>query len=115
MTEPTHKRHDRIEGWLFAGRGSRLYDVWSGLMGRRLYRQVAADVAAAAIPGAEVLDVGTGTGHLLVELGRRREDLALSGIDLSPDMITLARRRVSRLGLTDRIDLRVGDVAALPY
>ncbi len=108
-------RHDRGERWLFEGWGSRVYDAWSGLLGRRLYRRVAADVAASARPGAAVLDVGAGTGHLLVELAHRREDLVLSGLDLSPDMITLARRHARRVGLADRIDLRVGDVAALPY
>jgi ubiquinone/menaquinone biosynthesis C-methylase UbiE len=113
MSERAHRAlHDR---WLFEGRGTRVYDWWSGLVGRRLYRRVAADVASGARPGAAILDVGAGTGRLLVELARRRDDIGLSGVDLSPDMISVAERNARRAGLADRIALAVGDVAALPY
>jgi ubiquinone/menaquinone biosynthesis C-methylase UbiE len=111
-----HKvRGDHWERWLFERRGSRIYDWWSGLVGRRLHRRVAADVAAAAGPGAAVLDVGTGPGRLVMQIARRRPDLTVSGVDLSPDMIDLAQRHAQRSGLAERIALRAGDVAALPY
>jgi len=109
--KPARQHH----GWMFSGRGAHLYNWWSGLVGRRLYRRVVADVAARAHRGATVLDVGTGTGRLLVELARRRDDLALSGADLSADMIAVARHNAERAGLADRIALRAADVAELPY
>jgi len=99
---------------MFEGRGSRVYHWWSGLVGRRLYRRVAADVAAGAGRDAALLDVGAGTGRLLVKLARHRDDLALSGVDLSPDMVSVAEGNARRVGFADRIALLVGDVAALP-
>jgi ubiquinone/menaquinone biosynthesis C-methylase UbiE len=113
MPERVHRPlHER---WLFEGRGSRVYDWWSGLVGRRLYRRVAADVAASAPADAAILDVGAGTGRLLVELARRRDDLSLSGVDLSPDMVSVAKTNARRAGFADRIALLVGDVTNPPY
>ena len=56
-----------------------------------------------------VLDVGCGTGFLALrfaELGH-----AVTGIDLSPQMIDRARRKAEQAG--QQIDFRVGDAAAL--
>jgi ubiquinone/menaquinone biosynthesis C-methylase UbiE len=60
-----------------------------------------------------VLDVGTGPGVLLVELAARRPDLRLTGVDLSPDMITAAARNLEPF--RERASARVGDVTALPF
>jgi SAM-dependent methyltransferase len=60
-----------------------------------------------------VLDVGTGPGVLLVEIGRRRADLRLTGIDLSADMVAAARRNLRAFG--ERAEARTADVADLPF
>jgi ubiquinone/menaquinone biosynthesis C-methylase UbiE len=98
---------------VFQGRSARLYDLLSRRVLRRVYRRLAADVAAVAPDGAAVLDVGTGPGVLLVELAERRPDLRLTGVDLSADMITAATRNLAPLG--DRASARLGDVARLPF
>jgi ubiquinone/menaquinone biosynthesis C-methylase UbiE len=98
---------------LFEGRSSRVYDVVSRRLLRRMYRRLAADVAAATPDGAAVLDVGTGPGVLLVELAARRPDLRLTGVDLSADMITAATRNLAPYG--ERSHARVGDVTDLPF
>jgi len=64
---------------------------------------------ASDVEGLRVLDAGCGHGPLLEEL--RDRGAIISGFDLSPAMIALARER---LGTTT--DLRVADLAApLPY
>lgn len=98
---------------VFEGRSSRIYDFMSRRVLRRMYRRLAADVAAVAPDGAAVLDVGTGPGVLLVELATRRPDLRLTGIDLSADMITSATRNLEPFG--DRATAGVGDVTSLPF
>src|SRR5262245_11600102 len=80
----------------FQGRSSRVYDVVARRVLRGVYRRLADDVAAVAPEGAAVVDVGTGPGVLLVELGTRRPDLRLSGVDLSADMVTAATRNLTR-------------------
>ncbi|WP_328471287.1 methyltransferase domain-containing protein [Actinoplanes sp. NBC_00393] len=57
-----------------------------------------------------ILDVGVGTGRNLPHLPANSE---ITGIDLSPEMLTHARRRAADLGL--RADLREGDAQQLPF
>src|SRR5919202_4613804 len=83
---------------LFHGRSSRIYDLVSRRLLRGMYRRLAADVAATAPHGSAVLDVGTGPAVLLVELGTRRPDLRLTGVDLSADMIAAASRNLAPFG-----------------
>jgi ubiquinone/menaquinone biosynthesis C-methylase UbiE len=97
---------------MFEGRGSRIYDFVSRRVLRGLYRRIADDIADAAPPGGHVLDVGTGPGVLLVEIAKRREDLRLTGIDLSTDMAAAAARNLGEFG--DRASARQGDVTDLP-
>jgi ubiquinone/menaquinone biosynthesis C-methylase UbiE len=52
---------------------------------------------------------------MLVEIGSRRSDLTLFGIDLSPDMVALAQRHISDAGFAGRASMQAGDVAELPY
>lgn len=56
--------------------------------------------AVNALPGARVLEVGVGTGLALPHYG---PDKHITGIDLSADMLALARQRVASLGL-ERVD-----------
>ena len=97
----------------FEGRSSRFYDFVARRPLRRIYRRLAADIAALAPTGAAVLDLGTGPGVLLVELGRTRPDLHLSGIDLSADMVTNASRNLRQTGTSGSV--RVGDVTDVPF
>ncbi len=63
-----------------------------------------------ASPVGRVLDLGTGTGRLL-ELVARKADSAL-GIDLSRDMLAVARTRLDRPELR-HMQVRNGDIFAL--
>ncbi|MSP17793.1 MAG: class I SAM-dependent methyltransferase [Myxococcales bacterium] len=62
-----------------------------------------------------VLDVGTGTGHLLFRLQdwahKRRIAITITGIDFAPEAIELGVRRAAEEGR--RADFRVGDARAL--
>lgn len=108
----TPHRHGNMPH-LFQGRSARFYDFVSRRLLRVMYRRFAADLVADAPPGGAVLDVGTGPGVLLLEVGRRRSDLRLTGMDLSGDMITAARRNLARYG--ERAQAKVGDVTDLPF
>jgi SAM-dependent methyltransferase len=62
-------------------------------------------------PGEKVLDVGTGTGNLA--LTAAREGATVTGIDLTPNLLEVARRTSALLGL--KVDWREGDAEALPF
>jgi ubiquinone/menaquinone biosynthesis C-methylase UbiE len=64
---------------------------------------------AGEVAGLEILDAGCGSGPLMEAL--RAKDAVVSGFDLSPAMVELARQR-----LGEDADVGVGDLAApLPY
>lgn len=104
-----HVSHRNRPG-VFEGRSSRVYDFVARRLLRAFYRRIAADLAASIPTDAAVLDVGTGPGVLLVELAQRRPDVRLTGVDLSPDMISAAGRNLGERG-----SVRVADATDLPF
>lgn len=65
-------------------------------------------------PGERVLDVGCGPGFLACDMAEAvAPDGHVVGIDVSEQMLTVARSQVAERGLSDRVDLRQGDAQAL--
>jgi ubiquinone/menaquinone biosynthesis C-methylase UbiE len=62
-----------------------------------------------------VLDVGTGTAQIPVELCRQSATAAVTAIDLAEHMLALGRENVRRAGLEGRVRLEPGDAKRLPY
>jgi ubiquinone/menaquinone biosynthesis C-methylase UbiE len=60
--------------------------------------------------GGDVLEVAVGTGR---NLPFYPEDVRLTGVDLSPGMLSIARTRAEELGR--EIDLKEGNAEALPF
>ncbi len=94
------------------------YDLVTRLVFRRRYDEIARDVAAEAPGGGTVVDLGCGTGEVLVRVARLAPSLRLSGVDVDPEMIARAGRKAERAlrgsGL-GRPDFVVADAAALPF
>ncbi|MBW3541981.1 MAG: class I SAM-dependent methyltransferase [Planctomycetes bacterium] len=72
--------------------------------------------AAAELPAvAAVLDVGTGTAQIPIELCRRREFTGrVVAIDLAAEMLKLAAANIRAAGLDERISLQHIDAKRLP-
>jgi demethylmenaquinone methyltransferase/2-methoxy-6-polyprenyl-1,4-benzoquinol methylase len=64
---------------------------------------------------AAILDLATGTGDLAIGLARRMPRAAVTGVDLSPEMLEVARRKVARRGIPNITALIEGDAEALPF
>jgi len=62
-------------------------------------------------PRAKVLDLGTGSG--VIPLIIADEVAHIEAIELNPALADLARRNIELNGLTDKINLRVGDLRRL--
>ena len=60
----------------------------------------------------DVLDVGCGVGPVHLSLLSKGVGHA-TGVDVAEPMLQEARRQAERVGLTDRVDYRVGDFVAL--
>jgi len=65
--------------------------------------------AAGDGPFERVVDLGTGSGRMLTLLGRSAKMSV--GLDLSQNMLNIARANVTRAGL-DKVELRHGDIFA---
>ena len=63
--------------------------------------------AAGDGPFGRVVDLGTGSGRMLTLLGRKAK--VSLGLDLSHNMLNIARANVTKAGL-DRVELRHGDI-----
>ncbi len=87
-----------------------LYDFFFGMIlepGRR-----AAIRSLKLIPGSKVLEVGVGTG---LSLHRYPREIGVDGIDIAPDMLAKARRRVERKGLSNVSGLHSMDARELEF
>ena len=124
--------HDHLDGIHARLRDSRLamfgmnrlprvYQGAFGWLGEPLYQRVATDAAEAdgIAEGDLVVDVGTGPGRVPRLLHRLRPDLQIEGLDVSVEMIDVARATASREDAATMgpgaLRYTVADVAELPY
>ena len=64
---------------------------------------------------SNVLDLGTGTALIPIEICRRTADCHVLAVDLAAHMLELARVNVAAAGLADRVQLEKIDAKALPF
>ena len=94
------------------GRIARVYDLMNRLMSLGLDRHWRARTARylALGTGQLGLDLGTGTADLAIAVIRRSgPGTRVIGMDITPEMLEVGRKKLTRLGLQDRIELRIGD------
>jgi ubiquinone/menaquinone biosynthesis C-methylase UbiE len=78
-------------------------------------RRFVANLLALGPPDGPVLDLGTGTALIPIELARQRPDVHIVAVDVSRNMLHVAAENVRRAGLADRIALDEIDAKRLPY
>ncbi len=99
---PTRDFYDRI---------SRRYDAVAEAW-EHTARQQGIEALALA-QGESVLEIGYGTGHALEQFARAGAKVV--GIELSEGMRSVARQRLVKAGLEQRVRLDLGDARSLPY
>ncbi len=95
------RRYDRQHAWLTARSDQR---------GRRML------VEYAVKAGDQVLDCGAGTGSTaLLAAERAGEHGHVTLFDLSDEMLDVARSKMQRAGLQERVSFQCGDMEHLPF
>lgn len=95
VTRTWHNRHDYLPA---AGHDVLLpgYDLLTRVLGMRpAYQQLVTE--AELFDGAQVLDIGCGTGNVAMAAKRISPGVALTGVDPDPRALTRARRKASGL------------------
>lgn len=107
------------------------WDIWSRALGRGVFPHqmtwildlpgrgliMPATTVADRLPvgpDADVLEVGPGSGHYSVEVAKRVPDGCLTLLDLQPEMLEMASRRLAAAGLTNH-RTQVADGASMPF
>jgi demethylmenaquinone methyltransferase/2-methoxy-6-polyprenyl-1,4-benzoquinol methylase len=97
--------YDKMSAW---------YDVLAGSSEKK-FRELGLTQLNAR-EGESILEIGFGTGHSLLSLARSIGDSGhVHGIDISEGMVKVARSRLEKAGLSERVTLTRGDGAELPY
>lgn len=96
-----------------------IYDLMNRLMSFGLdnYWRTRAARYLALATGETGLDLGAGTADLSIAVIQRSgPSTHMIGMDITPEMLEIGRKKIARLGLQDRIELRTGDAEniALP-
>lgn len=69
-----------------------------------------------AKPGEKILEVGFGTGNNLLAIARPvGKKGGVAGIDISDEMVRIARQKLEKEGLSGNARLTRGDATQLPY
>ncbi|WP_224483616.1 bifunctional demethylmenaquinone methyltransferase/2-methoxy-6-polyprenyl-1,4-benzoquinol methylase UbiE [Robertkochia aurantiaca] len=66
--------------------------------------------------GAEsVLDIATGTGDLAIQIAENTKAGEIKGLDISPGMLEVGKKKVSGKNLNEKIEMILGDSESLPF
>jgi len=87
---------------------ARLYDPWS----RSVVEDVPFYLDEARRSGGPVLELAVGTGRIAIPVALAGVDVI--GVDSSPAMLEVARAAADEAGVSDRVDLRLGDLREPP-
>lgn len=89
------------------------YDAMDHAAVNRLF---VTDFLVDRLPGLQrVLDVGTGTARIPIELCMQHADCTVVGSDAAASMLQIGSAHVTAAGLSERIELHLGDAKALSY
>jgi ubiquinone/menaquinone biosynthesis C-methylase UbiE len=97
-----------------AGKHWRLpfYDLLARLLGADASRALLAEQAACRV-GDRVLEIGCGTGSLLLLVKKTQPGTEVVGLDPDPNALEIARRKAARADVAIQLDQGFAD--ALPY
>lgn len=94
-------RYDFLNHFLSCG----VDKIWR----RKLVKRVAAS------DPQQVLDIATGTADLSIKLAKRCKNVKIIGVDISEQMLQIGVKKVQKLGLSSRVELKKASAMQLPF
>ena len=103
--EEAKANYDKMSKW---------YDILSGCLERK-YREAGLQKLGAK-EGEIVLEIGFGTGHCILALAQSvGKSGEVYGVDISEGMLNVTQSKVWEALLSERVKLKCGDAAKLPF
>lgn len=62
----------------------------------------------------QILDIATGTGDLALMMANLNP-VKITGLDISPGMLSVGKEKIAKAKLSDKIEMIVGDSEAMPF
>lgn len=97
---------------------NRLMTLGLDVAWRRRALRMMVDCMARARGGARaarILDIAAGTADFAIAAARMFPGAHVTGVDVTPEMLEIGRRKVERMGLSGRIALVTGDAEELDF
>ncbi len=92
---------------------SRLYSKFSTTTSKRLYGILLEKIRE--YHPSDILDVGCGPGDILSKIYGDFKDMGIYGVDPSPNMVQIARKRVAKKGGGQNVNIEVGSSRIVPF
>lgn len=86
---------------------SRLYDRYANRAFVKWFKWIAKNIRDRQVSGT-ILDIGTGPGRLPIEIAKQVANVKVVGIDVSEDMVRMAKKHAEEEGLRGRVEFKVG-------
>lgn len=91
--------------------GAIIYNATAAKILQKPERKIANDIVE-KIGSGTLLDLGSGTGYLSIEIAKKAPSLQVYGVDLSKQMVKIARRHAAGI---ENVQFVMGNVAELPF
>ncbi len=62
-----------------------------------------------------ILDIGIGPGYICRELAKRAGEAKIIGVELSSIMLKVAKKNIDEAGLSERVQLQIGNAEQMPF
>ncbi|MFX0025872.1 MAG: class I SAM-dependent methyltransferase [Candidatus Hermodarchaeota archaeon] len=79
-----------------------------------LRRRIISELKKYTVNGL-LVDVGCGSGNLIVEIAQKFKTIDLIGVDISDEILELAKQRAIKDEFNERIKFEIGNVEKLPF
>lgn len=93
---------------------SHLYDLFSGITPMKKFHKFVVDTVLSKNPQT-VLDIGFGTGDVIRQLAKSRENLMIYGVEPSPHMSKVAGRKLKKFIREGRVNIAGGSSREIPF
>ncbi len=81
---------------------------------KMLYRKILSKLKKFQ-PNGLLVDIGCGSGNLIVRIAEKFQNLELFGVDISEDIIQLAKQRALDKSVDEKIEFKIGTAESLPF